>query len=117
MLFPKNNLVLEIFGRYWHEMSVNKKKDFSKKKYLLKCGYKVEEIWDYEIKQKGINYVTGMNSLNVSLFTQLGFVESGEQKVDRRQFSSTRHTHSGFCWSGAGCVVPATQDNDATGAQ
>lgn len=54
VLFPKNNLVLEIFGRYWHEMPVNKKKDFSKKKYLLKCGYKVEEIWDYEIKQEGV---------------------------------------------------------------
>lgn len=54
VLFPKNKLVLEIFGRYWHEMSINKKKDFSKKRYLIKCGYKVEEIWDYEIKQSGI---------------------------------------------------------------
>lgn len=56
-LFPQKNLVLEIFGRYWHEMPVNKKKDFSKKKYLIKCGYKVEEIWDYEIKQRGIEPV------------------------------------------------------------
>lgn len=54
VLFPQKNLVLEIFGHYWHEMPVNKKKDFSKKKYLIKCGYKVEEIWDYEIKQKGV---------------------------------------------------------------
>jgi len=54
VLFPQNNIVLEIFGRYWHEMPVNKKKDFSKKKYLIKCGYKVEEIWDYEIKEKGV---------------------------------------------------------------
>lgn len=53
VLFPQNNLVLEIFGRYWHEMPINKKKDLSKKRYLIKCGYKVEEIWDYEIKQKG----------------------------------------------------------------
>ncbi len=53
VLFPQNDLVLEIFGRYWHEMPINKKKDFSKKRYLIKCGYKVEEIWDYEIKKKG----------------------------------------------------------------
>lgn len=45
----------EIFGRYWHEMPVNIKKDFSKKKYLLKCGYQVEEIWDDQIKKVGIS--------------------------------------------------------------
>jgi very-short-patch-repair endonuclease len=54
VLFPQNNLILEIFGRYWHELPINKKKDFSKKKYLIKCGYKVEEIWDDEIKKVGI---------------------------------------------------------------
>lgn len=53
VLFPQNKLVLEIFGRYWHELPVNKKKDFSKKKYLIKCGYKVEEVWDNEIKSLG----------------------------------------------------------------
>ena len=52
-LFPRQKLVLEIFGRYWHELPVNLKKDFSKKKYLEKCGYKVEEVWDYEIKKDG----------------------------------------------------------------
>lgn len=54
VLFPQNNLVLEIFGRYWHELPVNIKKDFSKKKYLVKCGYKVEEVWDDEIKKAGV---------------------------------------------------------------
>lgn len=54
VLFPQNNLVLEIFGRYWHEMPINRKKDFSKKKYLLKCGYKVAEVWDDEIKKAGV---------------------------------------------------------------
>jgi len=46
-------LVLEIFGKYWHELPVNVKRDFSKKNYLLKCGYKIEEIWDDEIKKSG----------------------------------------------------------------
>ncbi len=56
-LFPECKLVLEVFGRYWHENLKTKKKDLSKKKYLNKCGYKVEEIWDYEIKQKGVDYI------------------------------------------------------------
>jgi len=53
--FPEKLLVLEIFGRYWHDKPAVKKKDFSKKKYLEKCGYKVEELWDDEIKRNDIN--------------------------------------------------------------
>lgn len=56
-LFPDKKLVLEVFGRYWHERPSIVKKDYSKKKYLEKCGYRVEEIWDYEIKQQGIQTV------------------------------------------------------------
>ncbi len=48
--FPQCNLVLEIFGRYWHEKPEIKTKDYSKKRYLEKCGYQVEELWDYQIK-------------------------------------------------------------------
>lgn len=55
VLFPQQKLVLEIFGRYWRENPKIIKKDFSKKKYLEKCGYKVEEFWDYEIKQRGVD--------------------------------------------------------------
>ncbi|MFA6135968.1 MAG: DUF559 domain-containing protein [Candidatus Paceibacterota bacterium] len=55
VLFPKNNVVLEIFGRYWHTMPKIVNKDISKKKYLEKCGYRVEEIWDYEIKNNGLD--------------------------------------------------------------
>jgi len=57
ILFPQRLLVVEIFGRYWHEMQVNKKKDYSKKRYLEKCGYKVEELWDDEIKKYGVNFL------------------------------------------------------------
>lgn len=53
--FPQKQLILEIFGKYWHELPEINKKDYAKKKYLEKCGYKVEELWDYEIKQKGVN--------------------------------------------------------------
>ncbi len=54
VLFPECRLVLEIFGRYWHENPKIRKKDYSKKRYLEKCGYSVEEIWDNEIKKEGV---------------------------------------------------------------
>ena len=57
--FPQKRLVLEIFGRYWHEMPKIKQKDMSKKRYLQKCGYAVEELWDDEIKKKGANVLLG----------------------------------------------------------
>jgi len=53
ILIPQIPLVIEVFGRYWHEKPQVRKKDFSKKKYLEKCGYEVEELWDYEIKEHG----------------------------------------------------------------
>lgn len=59
IFFPQALLVVEIFGRYWHEMSVNKKKDYSKKRYLEKCGYKVEELWDDEIRRHGADVLLG----------------------------------------------------------
>lgn len=59
VLFPQRRLVLEIFGRYWHEMPRVSKKDYSKKKYLEKCGYRVEEFWDNEIKENGIDFLLG----------------------------------------------------------
>jgi very-short-patch-repair endonuclease len=57
VFFPQRKLVLEIFGRYWHENPKIMMKDYSKKQYLMKCGYSVEEIWDYEIKQNGVDSV------------------------------------------------------------
>ena len=48
--FPEQNLVLEIFGKYWHQLPKIKKKDISKRMYLERCGHIVREIWDYEIK-------------------------------------------------------------------
>lgn len=54
VFFPQKSLILEFFGRYWHTMPAIQKKDFSKRRYLEKCGYRVEEIWDDEIKTAGI---------------------------------------------------------------
>lgn len=53
VLIPERKLVIEVFGRYWHEMPKIKKKDASKKKYLEKCGYAVVELWDFDIKKFG----------------------------------------------------------------
>jgi len=55
VLFPEEKIILEIFGKYWHTMPQNIKKDKSKKKYLEKCGYEVVELWDYQIYEKGIS--------------------------------------------------------------
>ncbi len=63
VLFPRKKVVLEIFGKYWHNNPKIKKKDFSKKKYLEKCGYRVEELWDYQIKSLGVVSAIG-NVLN-----------------------------------------------------
>ncbi|MFY9462424.1 MAG: DUF559 domain-containing protein [Candidatus Sungiibacteriota bacterium] len=48
---PDRNIVIEIFGKYWHERPEIHKKDVSKKAYLEKCGHAVKEIWDYEVKE------------------------------------------------------------------
>ncbi len=56
-LLPKEKIVLEIFGKYWHTMPDVVKKDISKKHYLKKCGYEVEELWDYQIREKGVEKV------------------------------------------------------------
>lgn len=58
-LLSKEKIVLEIFGKYWHTMPDVAKKDASKKHYLKKCGYEVEELWDYQIREKGVDKVVG----------------------------------------------------------
>ena len=55
ILFPQRSLVLEIFGSYWHNKPEIHNKDMSKKTYLEKCGYEVEELWDFEIQRHGVD--------------------------------------------------------------
>jgi len=70
--FSQKNLVLEIFGKYWHQLPINVKKDYSKKKYLEKCGFKVEEIWDEDIKRKGAESVVREILINYGIINNNG---------------------------------------------
>ena len=51
--FPDQKLILEIFGDYWHIQPRTVSKDAWKRKFLQNRGYKIEEIWEHEIKQNG----------------------------------------------------------------
>lgn len=55
--FPKEKLILEIFGDYWHKYPRTIKKDEWKKKFLKNRGYQIEEIWERDIKQRGVELV------------------------------------------------------------
>ncbi|MEX2090832.1 MAG: DUF559 domain-containing protein [Candidatus Paceibacterota bacterium] len=53
VLFPKQKLILEIFGDYWHNLPRTVSKDAWKREFLKTRGYQIEEIWEHEIKQNG----------------------------------------------------------------
>lgn len=55
--FPKQKLILEIFGDYWHKSLRTIQKDAWKRKFLQNHGYQIEEIWEHEIKQDGVKPV------------------------------------------------------------
>lgn len=55
--FPKQKLILEIFGDYWHMHPRTVQKDAWKRKFLQNKGYSIEEIWEHDIKQMGVNQV------------------------------------------------------------
>jgi len=52
---PKLNIVLNINGRYWHNLPKQQKIDKAKKAYLVKCGHIVLDIWDDEFTQNTID--------------------------------------------------------------
>ena len=41
---PSKNLVIEVDGKYWHNLDRVKKKDKAENAYLLKCGYNLLRI-------------------------------------------------------------------------
>jgi len=57
VFFPEQKLILEIFGDYWHTQARTVKKDIWKKGFLQNRGYKIEEIWEHEIKENGVEPV------------------------------------------------------------
>lgn len=55
--FPQYKLILEIFGDYWHWQPRTVQKDAWKRKFLQNRGYRIEEIWESEIKENGVEQV------------------------------------------------------------
>ena len=50
--FPKQKLIVECDGEYWHSKPHRKRLDYSKDKYLEKCGYKVIRLKGNDILKK-----------------------------------------------------------------
>jgi very-short-patch-repair endonuclease len=46
---PKLNTVIEVDGRYWHNLPRRKRLDKAKDAYLRKCGHKVVRLWEDEV--------------------------------------------------------------------
>lgn len=56
-LFSEQKLVLEIFGDFWHKYPRTIRKDKWKREFLRNQGYQIEEIWEHDIKQKGVDLI------------------------------------------------------------
>jgi len=55
ILIPSMNLVIECDGDYWHKYPIGNDLDHIRTKELLKKGFKVLRLWEYEIRKLSIN--------------------------------------------------------------
>ncbi|RPI76032.1 MAG: DUF559 domain-containing protein [Ignavibacteriales bacterium] len=55
ILIPSMNLVIECDGDYWHKYPIGTEIDHIRTKELIKNGFKVLRLWEYEIKAMDIN--------------------------------------------------------------
>lgn len=51
---PKQNIILEVDGRYWHSSDKQKEKDRKKDLYLTACGHQVYRFWEDTFNQQSI---------------------------------------------------------------
>jgi len=54
ILIPSKNLVIECDGDYWHKYPIGRDIDHIRTKELIKEGFKVLRLWEFEIKQMEI---------------------------------------------------------------
>ena len=52
------NLVIECDGDYWHKYPIGNDIDHIRTKELLKKGFKVLRLWEFEIKDMSIKQFT-----------------------------------------------------------
>ena len=55
ILIPSMNLVIECDGDYWHKYPVGNDIDHIRTKELIEKGFKVLRLWEFEIKNMGLN--------------------------------------------------------------
>lgn len=55
ILIPSMNLVIECDGDYWHKYPVGREIDHIRTSELLKKGFKVLRLWEFEIKNLDLN--------------------------------------------------------------
>jgi len=59
ILIPSMNMVIECDGDYWHKYPTGKEIDHIRTKELLKKGFKVLRLWEFEIKNMDLNKFKG----------------------------------------------------------
>lgn len=59
VFFPKQKLILEILGDFWHKYPERVLKDKLRKEFIQNQGYQIEEIWEHDIEKNGVNSVVG----------------------------------------------------------
>ena len=47
----KQKKIIEVFGDYWHNRPIQKKKDWFRFKIFKRNGYKTLVVWEYELKK------------------------------------------------------------------
>ena len=55
ILIPSMNLVIECDGDYWHKYPIGREIDSIRTNELLKNGFKVLRLWEFEIKELNIS--------------------------------------------------------------
>ena len=56
ILIPSKNLVIECDGDYWHNYPTGTDIDHIRTSELLKSGFRVLRLWEFEIKDMELNY-------------------------------------------------------------
>ena len=56
-LFPEQKLVLEVLGDFWHKYPRRIPRDKLRREFIQSKGYQIEEIWEHDIKQNGVEPV------------------------------------------------------------
>jgi len=54
ILIPSMNIVIECDGNYWHKYPIGKELDHIRTKELIKKGFKVLRLWEFEINEMSI---------------------------------------------------------------